>query len=72
MHAQLDDPTVVHIGQRLAEAGSVLSIFLLGVCLVGEVYAWVNYRCNLSLKSQKVYILKLSTEKIPTDNIGRC
>jgi hypothetical protein len=58
MHAQPDNPTVVHVGQKLAEAGSLLSIVLLGLCLVGEVYAWLNYRCTLSLKSQKVYILK--------------
>ncbi|GAB7329041.1 hypothetical protein MBLNU13_g00886t2 [Cladosporium sp. NU13] len=54
MHAQPDNQTIVNIGQRLAEAGSVLSIFLLGVSLVGEVYAWVKYRFTLSLKSQKL------------------
>ena len=57
MHAQPDNPTIVHIGQRLAEAGSVLAIVLLSVCIVGEVYAWVNYRRTLSPKSQKVYVL---------------
>lgn len=69
MHAQPDNPTIVDIGQKLAEAGSILSILLLGVCLVGEVYAWVNYRRTLSLKSQKVYVLSTFTEEIPTDNI---
>lgn len=68
MHAQLDNPTIIHIGQRLAEAGSILSILLLSVCLVGEVYSWVNYRRTLSLKSQKVYVLSTFTERSPTDN----
>ena len=57
MHAQPDNPTVVHIGHKLAEAGGVLSVFLLSLCFVGEVYAWLNYRCTFSLKSQKVYIM---------------
>jgi hypothetical protein len=73
MHAQPDNPTVVHIGQRLAEAGSILSILLLGVCFVGEVYAWVNYRRTLSLKSQKVNAPSTIAErKFPLTMLGRC
>jgi hypothetical protein len=72
MHAQPDSPTVVHVGHKLAEAGSLLSIVLLGLCLVGEVYAWLNYRRILSLESQKVYIMSIFTEEIPTDTFGRC
>lgn len=72
MHARPDNSTIVRIGQKLAEAGSVLSISILGVCLVGQVYAWLNYRRTFSLKSQKVYITESTvvfTEEIPTDNI---
>lgn len=63
MHAQPDNPTIVHLGERLAEAGAVLSIVLLTVCMSGEVYVWLSFRSTLSTKSQTVSLfLSLSGE----------
>lgn len=63
MHAQPDNQTIVHLGGRLAEAGAVLSIVLLTVCMSGEVYVWISFRSTLSTKSQTVSLfLSLSGE----------
>jgi hypothetical protein len=57
MHIELDEPNIVYIGQKLLEAGAILSIVLLTICFGGEMYIWVKHRTILSRKSRKVSAL---------------
>lgn len=61
MHAQPDNQTIVHLGERLAEAGAVSSIVLLTVCMSGEIYVWLSFRSTLSTKSQTVGLFSSSS-----------
>jgi hypothetical protein len=54
MHIVLDEPNIVYIGEKLLEAGAILSILLLTICFCGEMYIWVKHRIALSPKSRKV------------------
>lgn len=56
MRVQLDSPDIMRIGQGLAEAGSIMALVLLTVCVGGEIYVWARHGNALSFNSRRVSI----------------
>lgn len=54
MRVQVDSPSVMRIGQGLAEAGSIMAFVLLAVCIGGEVFVWARHGNALSCSSRGV------------------
>lgn len=59
MHAQKDSPDVVRIGQRLAEAGAIVSLALLGASFCGDVFLWCRCGRALERNSRKARVSRV-------------
>lgn len=54
MLVQMDNPAVMRIGKGLAEAGSVMALVLLTVCVGGELFVWARHGNKISPCSKRV------------------
>ncbi|KAM0723810.1 hypothetical protein Q7P37_000800 [Cladosporium fusiforme] len=54
MLVQMDNPAVMRIGKGLAEAGSVMALVLLTVCVGGELFVWIRHGNTISSCSKRI------------------